>query len=499
MSRFIEIKRIIVQSSRAERDVMKSHFRTQKDNEFARMGEELVMLIGEQESIGEDEVLKKVFKGSNKSGFLMFVRGVILESLIFDINVDRPGEHNNKFRNRLSNQKKLIEGQVLLGKELYPEAKKLFEEVVSKGEKYQHFDQVSEAKTLLRLMSLLDPKARPARKREKEVETARKARNLLEEVDDLYFESASIAHKLGKSKTDGLRNLISKIDDFGAERRDLYQIKYLKCLTELDLGAHLGKYESVVSHAEQAIELVRSQPSVQSTERETELILRMAEAQGHLLKWKDSLKSLDWADHLVRKNSFNHYDITKKKTLIDFYTAEFKSLDKSLGKHLKSKYIQRHPYAVLQFQFFYTWRLFMKDQYSETIKLLIEELETSSPIKPELNLHMCALLFMASYEERNDKQTYSKSMKLISKRLNLIKVDQVKERGWFILKLLNELAAHQGKELNLKDEISKNAIKKLGSNRNGWKWVAFSEEIYPFQFWLEWKIGHRKKSPFSVT
>ncbi len=498
MSRFNEIHRIILQSSRAERDVMKSHFRTYKDNEFAQMGEKLVMLVGEHENLNEEQILKKVFSGRSKSSFLMFVRVVILEALLLDIIVDRPDLHNNKFRNRLNNQKKLMQGQVLLGKELYPEARKLFEEVVSKGEKYQHFDQVAEAKMLLRLMTLLDPKSRIGRKQDKGVERARATRNLLEQIGDHYFDSASIANKTGKSKTDGLRSLISKIDDIGAGRRDLTQVKYLKSIAEIELCMHLGKYENAIVHIENSIDLVRSEPSLQSTEREMELILKLAESHSFLLNWHDALKSLDWADHLVRKNSFSHYEVLKHKTLIDFYRGEFESLDKSLTKNLKSKYILRHPYAVLQFRFFYIWREFIGGQYIETIKLLTDELENTADIKPELKLHMCTLLFMSMYEAKNDSESYSNSKNLILKRLSAIKPDQMGERGWFILKLLEELL-DQGANLDIKGFVSKNVIKKLNSTRNGWKWLPFSDEIYPFQYWLDWKIGHRKDSPFTVT
>lgn len=490
VNRFTEIKNIVTTVSRSELETLLSLFETHKNTEISKKGAAMVTAISNQPDIEEFQLLEKIGFDKHKEGtlsaFLMFVRNVILESLILDINLERPGEYSNHFRNKVSGTKKLLQVQILLGKGLYQEAMKLNEEVKSKVEKYQELDLLYESTYIQSICNSGEGSTRAFKKTLVETNIANMRRNQLKKAQLVFLNAHFKFKKLNKNSESDILKTISELIELN-QKDPQVKIRYFILSLKAKYEMYKGNFTLAEETHKEQLELVRNSPILQSTERESHILLKQSIALLHLRKIDETRKVLEWTNHLVKKSSFDHFVVLKRLIYLDFYSKNYLDLEETIENNIKSKYTRRLPFAIFRIQFFKAALSLFTEQPRTCAKILLEEIKLKQPCSDDLKLGQVVFLYMSAIElAQSEKHLKEEALQLCNSTFEALGSENLRKRDMTIVKIFKRLLSHP-EELNHPSETLTKLLGKLNLKNAEMRWEPFTYEIIPINTWFKAK------------
>ncbi len=497
LGRYIEIKNLILACSRAEVDVLLLHLKSLIHLNYAPLGLELILSISNNSNLSEADALAQIKfdtqKENNRSAFFMFVRNIILESLLLEMNIERPGVYNNQFRNKISNSKKLLQAQILMGRGLINEASKLLDEVQTKAEKYEHFDCLHACNYFKTINSAHSAAQRGFSKLKTDLSDAKLLRDNQEKSQDLFLES-KIKLELGlEEKWHWLADTLETLNVI-QEQTPSAENKYYYLILDAAYMLRTKKFSKARSAVEENLILVKNTPSLHSTEREADLLIHLSEILIHLDLIEETRDTLRQTLLLIKKSSIDYYLVSKRLIFLDFYQNNTDNLHHSIKYHIQSKYTRRLPFAASQTQFFKACLDYVQNRPLLCAKILIEEIRLNQGVSADLLMGQTLFLLM-SVTDLDSEHNPFKDLAYVEIQKAIQRLSKVitQKRDRTILQILKRLAINPT-EISNNIESIHNIVARLSSEDPQMKWKPFSYEIFPYQNWLNAQSTNKSKS-----
>ncbi len=495
--RFSELVSIYSALNRNERETISIYtkaFENRSHKDFKEIGG-LIDLIESDPSITRSKAAKalKIDKMPKlQQNFLILrTKDIVLECLTLTQNIDRPGEYSNQFRNRSLNQKRLEQSKIFLSRGEQDIAEKLLQEIENRAEKYELFDQVVEAKELLKVSYSTYRASRTIIRYESEIRRANELNLHLHEARNIYADFLFHLRR-DEDNLEEQKARLGRLKELENISRSA-TIGFLRAMGEVSLMQKEEEYESAVKLMQALVEIRLYSPPLQSNQGVSELKTEIGETQVILRDFRSARNSFIAADQLVKNDTYESYRNRKNLILLDFYESNLDSLEEDIEKKISSFYTSRIPYASAYYHFLKAVLLISKNQYSKAAEILAAEIDAIKDTSEEERFYRNVYLFVAGFSLQESKKRTGKNYctKAIA-NLSKMKKTKLSERQKLIITIFTQIRS-AGYDMKRFLTLNAKQVEKLESNNPNLRWVPLSDEVIPLQNWIHHQGDKRKK------
>jgi tetratricopeptide (TPR) repeat protein len=495
--RFSELVSIYSALNRNEKETVSIYtkaFENRSHKDFKEIGG-LIDLIDSNPSISRAAAVKalKINKMPKLQQNLLILRtkDIVLECLTLTQNIDRPGEYSNQFRNRSLNQKRLEQSKIFLSRGEQEIAEKLLQEIENRAEKYELFDQVVDAKELLKFSYSTYRASRTMIRYESEIKRANELNHHLHVARNIY--SDFLFHlRRDENNLEEQKERLSRLKELETISRSA-TIGFLRAMGEVSLMQRAEEYESAVKLMEALVEIRLYSPPLQSNQGVSELKTEIGETQVKMRNFRSARNSFIAADQLVKNDTYESYRNRKNLMLLDFYESNLDGLDEEIEKKISSFYTSRVPYASAFYHFLRAVYHLSKKNYSKAAEILSAEIEAIKDTSDAERFYRNVYLFVAGFGLQKTKKRTGKGY-CTQALVNLSKMKKTKlsDRERLIITVFSQIKS-AGYDMKRFLTLNAKQLEKLESNSPGLRWVPLSDEVIPLQNWIHHQIDKRKK------
>ncbi len=501
IDRFAEIKLLLKKFNRAERKVLlvqSTALENMTRKGFENMAQALDQLFS-QSNISRTDFLKslKMEKLSSLeiNAFLLHLKNFILESLVQDVNIFRPGRYSNRFRTQASNAKKLNQTEILISRNIFDQSEKLLEDVISRSLKYELFSQTQEAYRQLQFLYVVNRSARKFNRLSEQIDEVKQLRNAFEDTHELYLlfqlNKGHYPKSVPKEELNKTLEALSGI----LQKFEVQYTRYIHAILSIRLLTLTDDFRKARKAVEDLLVVLRNEPAIQSEKRESQLLFDLGIILMQLRKPEEARVAFTSAQSLLKRNSYESFLSNKYLTMIDFYQNNMESLAASLPRLLKSNFIIGLSYAVVQFEYFLAMYMFQTGNYMGAVALMRSHVEQRQGLQVDMRLGQNLLLFMAAVEIRySEPEVAEEALKLSMENLNELYVnEEARKRDRLIIRLIRRITGSMF-EFERTYALVKDRFQRLNLSDPEFRWEPFTYEIIPFDQWFNWKLTGRKST-----
>lgn len=499
LDRFGEVKEIYARFNKVEKELL--HAQLKSFESLGTRGYEhafaVISAISKDPAVSRDKAFEKSGISLNKKGEInaavLLIKNYLLEHLQLDVNIERPGVYNNRFRTEVSNGKKIDQARILLDRGLREQGRKLLEEVVSRSEKYELFDQNSAALKLLGFSYSTEKGLRTYKRYESYLKSAKANRDAYDRAAEVYAEFRMNQARAGAmTEADDYVRAIEVLEKI-AKNSGLVYPAYHALTVKTEYLITQSEFRKAENTCMKLAETVRTAPAVQSEQRLAVALIKLTEILMQLRKFDAVENTLDELQKILKKNSFESYLVNKYKCLINFYTGRLDVLGNELPKILKSKYTLRLPYASVLFHFYLGVMHYLNGNYKAAFKLLADETDIDQAVDTEIALGQNLFLFMSAAELLKDEETSAdaQAKKAVKNLEKFYESEELRKRDKVIVRLVKRI---KGQEFDFKktSTLVKDSVNRMERTDPELRWEPASYEVVPFDMWFKAKASGRK-------
>jgi len=501
IDRFAEIKTLLKKFNKAEREVVlvqSSALENMSRKGYENMTKALDQIFSKS-NISRTEFLKGLkmekFSSLEINAFLLSLKNFVLESLIQDVNIFRPGSYSNRFRTQITNSKKLNQSEILISRGIFDQAEKLLEDVVSRSLKYELFSQTQEAYRQLQFLYTINCSARKFTRLSEQIIEVKQFRDAFEDTHELYLRGQlnelQHPHTIPKEELTKTLNELSGI----LQKCKVQYTRYIHGILTIRLLMLTDEFLKARKAVEDLLEVLKNEPAIQSEKRETQLFFDLGMILMQLRKPDEARVAFTSAQSLLKKNSHERFMVMKYLTMIDFYQNNMESLAVSLPRILKSNFILGLSYAEVQFDYFLAMYMFQTGDYLGAVALMRSHVEQGQGLQVDMRIGQNLLLFMAGVEIRySEPEVAEEALKLAIENLNELYVNmEARKRDRLIIRLVRRIVGSVY-EFERTYNLVKDRFQRLNLTDPDFRWEPFTYEIIPFDQWFNWKLSGRKST-----
>lgn len=494
--RFSELVSIYSALSRNEKETISIYtkaFQNRSHKDFKEIGG-LIELIDSDPNLTRSQAAKalKIDKKPKlqQNLFILRTKDIVLECLTLTQNVERPGEYSNQFRNRSINQKRIEQSKIFLSRGERDIAEKLLSEVENRAEKYELFDQLVEAKELLKLSYSTYRASRTILRYGSEIDRANELNLYLHSARNIYSEFLFYL-KRDEDHAESQNERLKNLKDLETKSRSA-TIGFLRAMAEVYLLLDQENYKSAIELMQALVENRLYSPPLQSNQGVSELKSQIGRTQILLGNIKGARASFIAADKLVKNDTYESYANRKNLLLLDFYESNLDSLEEEIEKRISSFYTSRIPYASAFYHFAKAVWLISKKQHTKAAEILVAEIKAIGDTSESERFYRNVYLFIAGCGIQESKKTTGKNY-CNTALANLSKMNRnsMKPREKLITNILNQIKS-AGYDMNRFLSMSAKQMDKLESDSLNLRWAPLSDEIIPIQNWIHHQVDKRK-------
>src|SRR5690606_4831681 len=235
------------------------------------------------------------------------------------------------------------------------------------------------------------------------------------------------------------------------------------------------------------LDIIRSKAPLQSTEREAQVLLKIAYCEVLTENYAKAKEVYNEAANLFKKSDYEHYLISSNLMFLDFYTGNYREIKSLLDLRSRSRYITSLPYATAQYEYFNGAFLYLKDKPLNAARFLSTKAKPTTNIPFETQLGINFLLLISGIDILGSHpKVAATTITEAFKNLEEIKAAHtLAKRDKLLIRIFKKLKARNYDfeitlpviEENLKD------LKLLSD----FKWIPFSHEIVRIDEWFKSK------------
>lgn len=492
MDRYKEIREIIITSSKSELNSIEAHIASMPavSTSHVLKSNDFIKAVSEFPEKSEVEILKSIgfnTKTENLSVFYRATRNLIHEALLLDINLDKQFEYSNSFRNKATGRKKLILSEIFLKKGLLENANFVLDEIISRSTKYEEIDQVIESYELLKLKSILNSDVKEYDQIDQKLSELEEQRVAIHTAQKHYQNVTLHASlPLPKAFKAAIDNGLKEVKQV-ARKTDLHKVTYFLWLIECESLKLQKDYAGAITKYRDVLDIVRSKAPLQSTEREAQILLKIARCEVLTENYKKAKEVYNEAANLFKKSDYEHYLISANLMYLDFYTGNYNEIKSLLDLRSRSRYITSLPYATAQYEFFNGAFLYLKDKPLNAVKFLAPKAKPSSNIPFETQLGINFLLLISGIDILGSQPKLAETtIAEAFQNMEEIKASHtLSKRDKLLIRIFKKLKARNF-DFEITLPVIEDNLKDLQSNAD-YKWTPFSHEIVRMDEWFNSK------------
>ncbi|NEN23773.1 hypothetical protein G3O08_09695 [Cryomorpha ignava] len=291
---------------------------------------------------------------------------------------------------------------------------------------------------------------------------------------------------LPKAFKAAIENGLKEVKDI-SKKSDLYSVTYFLWLIEGESLKLKKDYSGAVKKYRDVLEIVRSKAPLQSSEREAQILLKIAQCEVLIENYKKAKEIFSETANLFKKSDYEHYLISSKIMFLDFYNGNYSEIKSLLDLRSRSRYITSLPYATAQYEFFNGAFLYLNDKPLTAAKFLFSKANPTASIPFETQLGINFLLLISGIDILSTHPKIAdKSIKEAFKNLEEIKADHsLGKRDKLLIRIFKKLKA-RNYDFEVTLPVIAENLQELKRDSD-YKWTPFSHEVVRIEEWINAK------------
>lgn len=455
------------------------------------------ILVKAKEIPAKELLVQKLYdnKVENKTFYRLLQRlhEKLSESLLLDVNVQRPDAYDKQHVAWVGVKKNIIVAQILSGRGLAEQALDMFNSIIRICNTFEFYTELKEVLYLKRELLMISNEPNEFEQIAREIthcELCERADYKSREYYSRLFVSLNY-----KARQPHMDILIEGLVDFQKmyqetkssrvnRRRKLFQMQFYQDITD---------YKSAAQTGEELVSLIEKNSAVYSKNNLSHALVELANIQLYTGEFKKSVDNVDAATRIFNKDDFNVGMIFEIKFWALFYLHDFEACKTILQQLANNKLYNLSDYQNNLRQYYLANTLFMLGDYKKAAQI-ISKLSALKQDREGWYSGALVLLIMCYIELKKDDlaSLEIENFYRFTKRLEQSETEFIDlGRNKLIAKLLNTVVAScfRFKDAYKKQEAT---IKQLKEDH---EWILKSGELIPFEQWFLSKV---KNKPLAI-
>ena len=299
---------------------------------------------------------------------------------------------------RLQARKKLLQGEILLGRGAYLSSKNLLLQVLSTARKYNLQDIYFQAELLLYRHNTILTSVKEHEKRTEELILHNQTNSLINEAIILHYHISNLLlHKT--AKPDELQHIRENIDRVSqiAHATEHPLVQSMHFLTENYYYQIIGKFQEALKYAEKYLHLLQHKSALQSDSKITSAYVQLAKISIQLNQKEQARSYCDLVLSRYSVDEVNHLVGLELAFRLEFYSANYEKAIEYIQSALGNPNIDASKLVSAKWHYFYSCTLFQTEAFREAYQQLNETTPLLSD-KYGMNLSIRVLEIMILFE-----------------------------------------------------------------------------------------------------
>lgn len=444
--------------------------------------------------ISEEELEHLIYRSQNTAGFkrLLFrLRDKILETLLIDVNVDRPGAYNERIRAMMEIRKSITLAQILQDRGLRDWTALLLEKAIKKGKKYEFYEELLLALRLLLEHNMVSKGEKFTTGILKEYAHYDQCKNavLKAEVNHAKIIAGVEFSGFAKIKPDWVKSLLDEIRaDY--KKTGSSQVGFYYFFVETQQHQLLANFKAARKSLLNNLQLLDASPGIYTTMRVGSTLLNLADNDIYLRQFSRSHITVHKALENFKIGSFNYNQGLDLIFYSKFYEGHYETALQSMQTVQQTNPKNSAEYHSGKRKYLSACALFMLKDFQQSFSLLSEINEIEND-KEGWNIGIRVLSIMLLIEMKRFDEADAK-IKALKAFLYGLDKSAVIERMKLVYKVLLQFtySGFDYKKVYLKE---KPTLELLAGNKGKVEWQIKSPEMILFNQWL---FAKAFKQPF---
>lgn len=415
------------------------------------------------------------------------LREKILESLVLDVNVNRPDAYDERTRVNIEIRKNITQAQILQSRGLQDLSEAILEKVIQQAKKFEILEELLLAIRLLINLRRSQDGGKYLNKWLAVYEKYDFMKSALVRAEaSMCRVHAELDFKAGeKAKSDWLKSIL---DEMAADYRktSCAHIGFNYFYLQAQYYQIQRDFRNARKALEDNLKLLETHPSIYTGIRVGNVLSNIADNDLYLLQFARSQKTAAKASLHFKENSFNHQQAVELVFYSHYYRGDYKSAKATILQLLPDtemstdlQYKQGKRFYLL------ACTCFMLGDFSTTLKLVNRIVNPIEEDREGWNIGLRVLTIMALIEAQKFDEAQSR-IAALKTFTDSIGKDMITERTLTVITLLRKLsnAAFDFKVLNQKESAR---IESLSSM----EWLPKSTEMVIVHQWILSKVSRQ--------
>lgn len=225
----------------------------------------------------------------------------------------------------LQSEKKVLQGEILLGRGAYKGSKNILLQAISTSKKFSLHGPHFRAAMLLHRNQSINVSVREFQSRSEDLLELNKITYLVNEAAILHYSVVNIVTNVTKTDDEMLEDLSRKLERIEevAESTDSPMALYYHYLSQIVFSQYINQYKKAQDFCKKYLDLIESEPSVHSSQRMGSALYQMAEVSFKLGDLAEARKYSRETLKIFSKDELNYLIVLELAFRIAFSSGNF--------------------------------------------------------------------------------------------------------------------------------------------------------------------------------
>ena len=294
----------------------------------------------------------------------------ILEDVI--LNDKSLTDYSAEFINAsLQAKKRLLKGEILLGRGAYPASKNLLLQVISTTKKFSLHNERYWAEMLLHRNQSINMSVQEFQKRTEKLLQLNEVNFLVNQAAIIHYSVTNIlTHKSLSDKE--LEDIKPKIDRIGeiASQTNSPLAKYYFLMSRILISQYSYQYQDALEYCRQQLELLRSEPAISSRQRLGSSNFQLSEASLRGGNLDEAAKYMEEALTFFSKEETNYIIVLGTAFRIAFFAENYEKAEKIILEAFEHPRFDASPFRVAVWHYCHSCVLLLTGRTSKALRSL---------------------------------------------------------------------------------------------------------------------------------
>lgn len=505
-NRIEELQSLLENLRRSEKAIVKSYFKALQSSGvkgYAYMSE-LVEYVDQGKGTEESDVLKAIgFESKRETDqglFLKNVRDLILDFLSHEINTERIGNLTYREKGKIFAAKRLNQAKTLYSRGVKELAQTLFEEVLGRATREEHFREAADACRNLLLIYGAGGKTRTYHRLQEDLKDLLLAAECYEAIQDAFLDHSLVVGTNAEIEAESIQLALETVRK-AQQSRETHFGRYMELLLSTRKFQLEDLVERAVTSAEALLHLIRSETVLYTKQREGDTLMTLSELEAARGDYAKARAYIEEAQPFFKLNSVEMTQIRERLAILALHMGDYKFAATYLKKQLKSTVFDNIPFAKSKLRYLEVAAvagLGKTKTSADALSAIAVDATTSADVRYHAALSAYLVSLGSDVPTKAVAKKMRKKMAALLESFSDAEEMALNKRQKSIIRIVHGLEQH---ELNFTEvyQLKKTQIDRLGTRGGEYGWNPIGLEIQPFHKWYQAQMRAQKAAaPASV-